>query len=641
MLPALLLTWLSSFGLTTYRKYQKELYIFILATLFMFFNYNLRLEFLDNFDIENYLLKNHGEYHLQIANRPKENYFFQSEFEVEIKDASPSLTNSLQEYFVPVKFLAKAKSTQGLEYGDILSIKELDSFYRNSSLELVPVNHKLKVEKLEGFKAKVNRKNKVLNKLVKAELEFVDHKFSWVYTMQKKIKQFYLEKLGAYDGAIVSSLLLGSRVSDMPYDFAQQVRNLGLGHFFAASGFHLLVLSLFLGWVMGIVGLSRRNSSFLIILATLIYSALAGFSPSIIRAAVMLLAFLTLRLLDREVKSLSLLTVLAGLTLLFDPFAIYDIGFQFSYLATFGIIVWMSPIKEKLSKLPDYLADLLSVTIAVQIILLPLIVYYFHSMQVWSIVANVVFSPILSLLVVLSFMGLFFFIKPLIVVAKWIFASAQHLPFLDFRVEIDLSTFVLMSMLLNLIAYFILAKKDYLDSKNPVVRQFKPALFNKYIRASMIFALSFMIIATNAMPPGVKIIDVKNGRISFDNAIKKLPSDPSTQMILGTPEKEIQNIETYKYKGFSAILINDRSKISNLKGLRQAQLLVLPNLNSKDIYMDTILEIVKPQFIITSMKRESTKAKANLNILSSYTHTILNSGRLYVSDKYWSITRQV
>lgn len=608
MIPALLALWLSTTVFTVFRNYKNEVYIFLLMTLFVFFNFNLRSEYLKYFDMETYLKQ--GNYQLQIINRPRVNDFFQAEFVVEARELEPSFKQKIKEIFLPIRVFATSNSSEGLELGDIVRLEGLEQ---------------LKTEKLDGFRAKSLKKDKVFFELKKADLLFVEHKSSWVYKLQEKIKNYYISTLGTYDGSIINSLLLGSRVSEIPRDFVEKVRNLGLGHFFAASGFHLLVLTLFLAWLMNIFAVSARAGNVVNVFAVIVYSALAGFSPSIVRAAIFILAYLLLELAERKPRNISLLLVIAGFTLLFDPYAIYDLGFQFSYLATLAIILWGPYFKQKFALLPDYLSDLLSVTLSVQVFLLPLVIYYFHGIQIWTVLANVIFAPLLSLLVVLSFIGFFFLIKPILFVFKFVLDLTTYLPLIDFRIDIDLTTLVLLFLLINTLAFVFLINKEPIEDRNrPAWSLVNRAIADKWVRMSLVFCFAYLLLVTNIIPPNIKTITMKNGRVNYDKSIAF---------------ENGKAVKHFDYKGFKGLEISDRSSLKLINKLEEVHLLVLPNLNSKDIYLDTILDITKPQFIVTSVNKDSKRASENLKLLSSYTHTILNSGKLYITDKYWSISK--
>ena len=96
---------------------------------------------------------------------------------------------------------------------------------------------------------------------------------------------------------------------------------------------------------------SEALKNLIIIILVFIYAGLAGFSPSVMRAALMFTLYIIVTGLGRTVFSIKLPTVLAGFFLLIDPFTIFDLGFQFSYLATASILLLHKPIKTTLDNI--------------------------------------------------------------------------------------------------------------------------------------------------------------------------------------------------------------------------------------------------------------------------------------------------
>lgn len=207
--------------------------------------------------------------------------------------------------------------------------------------------------------------------------------------------QAYLQR----QGNLLASLVLGSRAAQLDFDLQDAFREVGLAHALAASGFHVSLL-------VGVVFvLTRRLAVRLqqgILLAVLgIYLALTGFTPSVLRAAVMgaaAMLVLTEPRLEGKVRlnPLGTLLVAAVLLLIYQPLWITDLGFQLSFAATLGLLVGAGPIGSRLDFLPPAVATALAVPLAAQIWTLPLQVAIFGRIPTYSLLAN----PLLLLLLV-------------------------------------------------------------------------------------------------------------------------------------------------------------------------------------------------------------------------------------------------
>jgi len=136
----------------------------------------------------------------------------------------------------------------------------------------------------------------------------------------------------------------------------------------------------------------------------LIYTFMTGLGASVIRAALMLLLILAGKLIDRDAHSVSLLALVAMLMLIYNPAFINDVGFQLSFIVTFGILTTANVIfaRFKDSKIPDWLTGAILIPIVAQIWVAPVQMFYFNTFSTYSVFANVFSMPFLS---VISFGG--------------------------------------------------------------------------------------------------------------------------------------------------------------------------------------------------------------------------------------------
>lgn len=177
----------------------------------------------------------------------------------------------------------------------------------------------------------------------------------------------------------------------------------GIAHILALSGLHMsiiaLLLSIFLSpldW-MGYKRLRLIITVFFIIL----FSAIVGFPISVIRATTMISFVIIAKILQRENNSLNALFFSALLILLINPFAIYDIGFQFSFISVLLILLLSNRLKfiNPKQELLYYFISLLVITITTSIGTMWLTAYYFNYISTFSILSNLIIIPILPLII--------------------------------------------------------------------------------------------------------------------------------------------------------------------------------------------------------------------------------------------------
>ena len=215
----------------------------------------------------------------------------------------------------------------------------------------------------------------------------------WWFVSQ--IVRAHVMGAGVPEGSLLSSLVLGSRAVDLPSDLKDTFIQAGLAAVLAASGFQV---TLVLG---AAIAVSRRRSlkvQFLIgSLCLGGYLLLTGASPSILRAVLMGFGSLVGLVVQRRSRPALGLALTAVLLLLYQPLWIWDLGFQFSFLATLGLVITSRPIAQRLEWLPPAIADLISVPIAAYIWTLPLQLLVFGKIAIYSLLANIFTTPLVAL----------------------------------------------------------------------------------------------------------------------------------------------------------------------------------------------------------------------------------------------------
>ena len=211
--------------------------------------------------------------------------------------------------------------------------------------------------------------------------------------------------------ALINALLLGQR-QDITTDVYEDYAKAGAIHILAISGLHIGILLLILQFIMKPL-LYFRHGKFvrLLIILCLLWSfaIIAGLSPSVVRAVTMFSLFAIVRGLKRTSNSLNTLAVSAFILLLFRPGFCFDVGFQLSYAAVASIIT-VKPVLDKWwrikHRIGNWFLDLFKVSIAAQIGVLPLSLYYFHQFPGLFFVTNMVVVPCLIVILGLGILML-------------------------------------------------------------------------------------------------------------------------------------------------------------------------------------------------------------------------------------------
>lgn len=219
------------------------------------------------------------------------------------------------------------------------------------------------------------------------------HRF---YSLRQKLIRQMEERVSGFTAAWINALILGdtSMVND---DTIKLFQDWGLSHLLAISGLHIgIVIGLIYFLLVRMNWLTKEKAEILIMLFLPVYALLAGGEPSVLRASLMALLILFLRRLHIMIPATDAISIIFVLLLLYDPYLIYNIGFQFSFIITFGIILsrrWLASVSSPVFQL-------LIISFISQMIILPIQLNYFSLFQPLSIIMNLLIVPYFSIFVI-------------------------------------------------------------------------------------------------------------------------------------------------------------------------------------------------------------------------------------------------
>jgi len=251
---------------------------------------------------------------------------------------------------------------------------------------------------------------------------------------EKRLKKFILsirEKVlsilrknikGEKELGLAEALLIGYK-DDLDQNLVQSYTNTGVVHIIAISGLHLGLIYWLL--VLLLKPLKKRKTlrwlnPLLIITGLWIFSLLAGAQPSVLRSAIMFTCIAFGESFDRKTSIFNTLALSAFILLCINPFTLWDVGFQLSYAAVLSIILFMRPVYNWFhipNKILDFIWKLNAVTIAAQLLTLPISIYHFHQFPTYFLLTNFIAVPLSSIILLgeiflclvsgISFLGVF------------------------------------------------------------------------------------------------------------------------------------------------------------------------------------------------------------------------------------------
>jgi len=244
----------------------------------------------------------------------------------------------------------------------------------------------------------------------------------------KLSSSFEIHHFDATTKAIIDALLLGQRVT-LDQETIADYSNAGVIHILAISGLHISILYVFILFLVKPLRNIRfgKELELLFVLVFLWFFALLTGLPASVVRAVTLFSFISIGAYFNQSKSIyNAIAVSALLLLLFAPKMIFDIGFQLSYAAVIAIVVFQ-PFYKKFyfteNKIVRYFLDTISVSLAAQLGVLPLTLYYFNQFPMLFLAANLVIIPLSTVILVGGIVVLFFnFTIPIVALflGKWL-----------------------------------------------------------------------------------------------------------------------------------------------------------------------------------------------------------------------------
>ncbi|MCL6261279.1 ComEC family competence protein [Aquiflexum sp. TKW24L] len=197
---------------------------------------------------------------------------------------------------------------------------------------------------------------------------------------------------------VAKAILLGQK-KDMDKEISDAYVTAGAMHILAVSGLHVgIVYGFFFLFVKPYRLKVRKRVIYLSLIILLIwgYALLTGMSPSVMRAATMFSLMALAQMKSRNPSIFNAIALSAVILLLYDPFLIYAVGFQLSYLALTGILV-IQPLLVRpwspTNRIVNYIWQITTVSFAAQLATFPISAYYFHVFPTYFAIANLIAIP--------------------------------------------------------------------------------------------------------------------------------------------------------------------------------------------------------------------------------------------------------
>ncbi len=230
----------------------------------------------------------------------------------------------------------------------------------------------------------------------------------WPERLQARAENIFREMgLQGDELAVLNALTLGDRTA-IDQELNRAFTIAGVTHILSVSGLHVGLIFAILSKLLSFLGKRKRGlviKNTLIIIVLWSYAAISGFSPSVNRATVMFSFVLAGKIMQRDISIYNSLAASAFFLCLINPFNLFDIGFQLSYLALLSLVYFQPYIYRLLyfpNKVVNYIWEVCSVSLAAQLGTLPLSLFIFHQFPNYFILSNLWALPLTGVTTYLS-----------------------------------------------------------------------------------------------------------------------------------------------------------------------------------------------------------------------------------------------
>lgn len=222
-----------------------------------------------------------------------------------------------------------------------------------------------------------------------------------IYALNRQLSAVCDQAFTSEQSGLIKGILLGD--TSMDDQIKTDFRNAGVSHILSVSGLHVGYVYAVVLALLGLFKVKRKYRFWILLPCLLVYVALTGFSATVIRAALMFMVLVAGQEMKETYDPLNALC-LAGIgLLLLQPAQLFTAGFQLSFTAVLGIVIFCKPLcylYEKKIKTPGIIVESLILTLSVTLATLPASLYHFQTLNLTALISNLIVVPLSGALLI-------------------------------------------------------------------------------------------------------------------------------------------------------------------------------------------------------------------------------------------------
>ncbi len=369
-------------------------------------------------------------------------------------------------------------------------------------------------------------------------LETTATQFTYLWESEKtpyyhclRFKEIITEQVNSYLSSYNAGFLLGMLFGDkteIDPDITNDFRATGIAHLLAVSGLHTSTWCAYIITLLKLIKVKEKIRSIVCLVFLVLLCIVSGFTPSVMRASIMMAVVLFAPFFKEEQDALNSLGFAVAILTLQNPYIITSVGFLLSVFSTLGVLLsgrlstYTAKIEKKLKhkasvKIFEYISSGIIISVFTSIFTLPIFAYFFGAFSILSPIANILcmkpaFWSLLSgvIATAISFIPLnitqlisFYIFKISTILTGFVTGIADALEKLEFcTLPIRKEYFLLSVILIFVVAMYFLVFKE-INSK------IKKAL--TFSLCGILLSLSIILPCTEMLPATLYVTNVKNG----------------------------------------------------------------------------------------------------------------------------------
>lgn len=234
-----------------------------------------------------------------------------------------------------------------------------------------------------------------------------------IYAFKERLVNATYQIFPDPEASLLAGILFGVDTG-LPQKLQKAFKDTGTAHIIAISGFNIAIIADIFFRLFHWLLKRERIGAALAIVSIFLYAFLVGGDPAVMRAAFMGSFSLFAKQVGRRNDGLNMLAIVGAIMAAINPLVLWDVGFQLSFLATLGLILYADPLSNftarifekianhKNSPLVNFINENVMLTLAAQLMTIPIMLYYFHRLSLSSFIANPFILPVQPAVMILS-----------------------------------------------------------------------------------------------------------------------------------------------------------------------------------------------------------------------------------------------